>query len=163
MPWVGAMFSRVGVVSGTRGNFRHLLETGELVLVFPEGTPGIGKGFRKRYQLQQWRVGHAELALRHRAPVIPMALIGAEESWPQLARIDGFHLFGVPFMPLPLAPFPLPTHLHVYYGEPLVLHERYPPDEADDPEVAGAAAAEVKAAVAALIERGLREREGVFR
>ncbi len=163
MPWIGAMFSRVGVVNGTRGNVRHLLESGELVLVFPEGTPGIGKGFRKRYQLQEWRVGHVELALRHRVPVVPVAVIGAEESWAQVARIDRVHLFGAPFLPVPATPFPLPTHHHVYYGEPVRLYERYPPDDADDPAVANAAAAEVKAAVAALIERGLEEREGVFR
>jgi len=163
LPWVGAMFARVGVVSGTRGNFRHLLESGELALVFPEGTPGIGKGYKKRYQLQEWRVGHVELALRQRAPVVPVAVIGAEESWPQIARIDGVRAFGAPYLPIPATPFPLPTHHHVYYGQPLYLHERYPPDGADDPEVTDAAAAEVKAAVAALIERGLAERPGVFR
>ena len=57
--------------------------TARCVVIFPEGTTGVAKPFRDRYQLQDWRVGHVELAIRHRAPVVPAAIIGAEESWPQ--------------------------------------------------------------------------------
>lgn len=163
LPWLGTAFSRAGMVSGSRGNFRYLLDSGELVLVFPEGVPGISKGFKKRYQLQEWRVGHVELAIRHRAPVIPVAVIGAEESWIQIAKLEGFHLFGAPFLPVPLTPFPLPVRFHIYYGEPLALHERWTYDEALDPNVARAAADLVKGEVQALIERGLRQRKGWFR
>ncbi len=46
MPWFGTAMNRAGLVSGSRGNVRHLLEIGELVVVFPEGAPGIGKGFQ---------------------------------------------------------------------------------------------------------------------
>lgn len=161
MPWVGTVFSRIGVVAGSQGNFRHLLETGELVLVFPEGAPGIGKGWDKRYQLQDWRVGHAELALRHRVAVIPVAVVGAEEAWPELGRIDSFHVFGAPFLPIPATPLPLPVRFHVYYGEPLQLHDRFA--DPDDPSAVRDAAHAVKEAVEALIARGLSERKGLFR
>jgi 1-acyl-sn-glycerol-3-phosphate acyltransferase len=161
LPWVGTLMSRVGVVAGSAGNFRHLLENGELALVFPEGTPGIGKGFKNRYQLQEWRVGHAELALRHKVPVIPVAVIGAEEAWPGIARLDSFHAFGAPFLPIPATPLPMPARIHVHYGEPLVLHERF--SDADDPAAVRQAAALVKAAVQTLIAAGLAQRRGVFR
>lgn len=160
MPWVGTTFSRIGVVAGSAGNFRHLLESGELVLVFPEGAPGIGKGFRRRYQLQSWRVGHAELALRYRVPVIPVAVIGAEEAWPEIGRLDSFHAFGAPFLPIPATPLPLPVRLHVHYGEPLVLHERF--RDADDPGTVRDAARVVKHAVDALIAQGLSQRQGLW-
>lgn len=163
LPWIGTLFSRLGVVGGSRDTCRALLDSGELLLVFPEGTPGIGKGYAHRYELAEWRVGHAELAIQARVPVVPVAVIGAEESWPQIARFDGVHLFGAPWLPLPLLPFPLPARYHIYYGEPIALYERYAPADADIPEVAEAAAAEVKAAVAALIARGLEQRKGVFR
>lgn len=162
MPWLGTMFSRLGVVGGSRDTCRYLLERGELLLIFPEGTPGIGKGYAHRYELAPWRVGHVELAIRCRAPVIPVAVVGAEESWPQLARIDRFHAFGAPWLPVPLLPFPLPARFHIHYGEPIALHERYAPADADVPEIADAAAAEVKRAVAALIARGREMRKGVF-
>lgn len=160
MPWVGTGFSRVGVVAGSPGNFRHLLETGELVLVFPEGAPGIGKGFRKRYELQDWRVGHAELALRHRVPVIPVAVVGAEEAWPEIGRIDSFHPFGAPFLPIPATPLPLPVRFHVHYGQPLLLADRF--DDADDPAAVREASLVVKQAVQALISRGLARRKGLW-
>lgn len=161
MPWVGTVFSRIGVVTGSQGNFRHLLETGELVLVFPEGAPGIGKGWGKRYQLQDWRVGHAELALRHRVPVIPVGVVGAEEAWPELGRIDSFHVFGAPFLPIPATLLPMPVRFHVYYGEPLALHQRFA--DPDDPAAVRDAARAVKEAVESLIARGLSERRGLFR
>jgi 1-acyl-sn-glycerol-3-phosphate acyltransferase len=163
LPWVGALFTRLGMVGGARNNFRHLLENGELPLVFPEGVPGIKKGFGRRYQLQTWRVGHVEFAIRHRVPIVPTAVIGAEEAWPLIARIDRFHWFGAPFLPIPLVPLPLPVRCHVHYGEPIALHERYSTADADDPDATSAAADIVKQAVAALIARGRQQRKGLFR
>lgn len=163
LPFAGTLFARVGAVGGSRENVAHLLERGELLLIFPEGTVGIGKPFAKRYQLEHWRVGHVELAIRHRAPVVPVAVIGAEEQMPQIARITrGAQLFGAPYLPIPLTPLPLPVHYHVYYGAPIALAERYRPEDADRPEVLRDAAGEIRAAVAALLERGLDERQGIF-
>ena len=88
LPFVSSLFARTGAVSGARGTVRRLLADGELLGIFPEGTPGISKPFKDRYQLTRFRVGHAELAIRHRAPVIPVAVIGAEEQFLQLARLD---------------------------------------------------------------------------
>jgi 1-acyl-sn-glycerol-3-phosphate acyltransferase len=164
MPFVGTLFARCGMVGGMAGNLRALLESGELVMLFPEGVPGVAKPFSRRYQLQEWRVGHAELAIRHRAPVVPVAIIGAEEQMPQLGRIQALGpLLGVPHVPLPLTPFPLPVRYHVHYGEPLVLHEGLAPEDADDPAVVQRAALRVRDAVQMLIERGLRQRRGIFR
>lgn len=158
MPFIGTMFARAGVVSGTQTNVRRLLETGELIAIFPEGTTGPGKPFRERYHLQAWRVGHAELAIRYRAPVIPVAIIGAEESWPVLFHIRALRAFGAPFVPVPRSPLPLPVQIHIHYGAPIPLHQAYPPTAADDPEAVAAGAETVREAVVALVERGLAER-----
>lgn len=162
LPFMSTMFARAGVIGGARANLHRLLEDGEMLMVFPEGTPGIGKPKRDRYRLQEWRVGHAELAIRHRASIVPVAIVGAEEQWPQLTRLDGFHLFGAPFLPIPLIPFPLPVHYHIHYGRPIALHDSWPPEAADDPVAVHEGAARVKAAVAELIDAGLRGRSGVF-
>lgn len=162
MPFIGTLFARCGAVAGSRGNFARLLDAGELVCAFPEGVPGISKPIWKRYQLQQWRQGHCELAIRHRSPVVPVAILGSEESWPQVGHIDAVQLFGAPYLPVPLTPLPLPVSFHIYYGEPIPLHEEHPPEDGDDPQVVTAAAARVKDAVAALVRRGLDERKGWF-
>jgi 1-acyl-sn-glycerol-3-phosphate acyltransferase len=163
LPVIGTLFARNGVVAGSRGNVRQLLEAGNLMMIFPEGVPGIGKNFRDRYKLRPFRVGHAELAIRHRVPVIPVGIIGPEEQMPQIARIEGVNLFGVPYIPITLTPLPLPVRYHIHYGEPIPLHRDYRRNQADDPEVVAEAAARVQAACQALIDQGLRQRKGVFR
>jgi 1-acyl-sn-glycerol-3-phosphate acyltransferase len=163
LPSLSTLFARAGAIDGTRPSFRHLLEHEELIIVFPEGTPGIGKGFARRYQLQGWRVGHVEMAIRYRAPVVPVAVIGAEEAWPQLARLDGLAPFGAPYLPVPATPLPLPARFHLRYGPAIDLASDHPPSDADDPEALAAAAARVRAAVEALIAEGLAARQGVFR
>lgn len=157
LPFVSSLFARIGVVAGTRGNVERLLEAEELLMIFPEGAAGLAKPVRKRYQLASWRVGHAELALRHRAPVIPVAIIGAEEVWPLLARLDHLHPFGAPFLPVPATLLPLPVRIHIHYGAPLYLE-----GDADDPRQVAAAAQRVRGEVQRLLDRGLAERQGVF-
>jgi len=119
---------------------------------------GVAKPFRDRYQLQAWRVGHAELAIRHRVPVVPVAIIGAEESWPLLGRIDGVRAFGAPYLPIPVSPVPLPVRFHLHYGAPLELHHDLPVGAADDPRVVAAAAGRVRDAMVDLITHGRRAR-----
>ena len=63
-----------------------LLRKGELVGVFPEGFKGIGKGWKKRYQLQRFgRGGFVEMAMEVGCPIIPVAIVGAEEAYPMIA------------------------------------------------------------------------------
>jgi len=161
LPFVSVFFSRCGVVGGSRGNVRRLLERGELLMIFPEGTPGIGKPFKERYQLQHWRVGHCEMAIRHRVPVVPVGIVGAEEQMPQVARIP-VSAFGSPYIPVPATPLPLPVRYHIYYGEPIDMPGLYEPGDADDPDILSEAAERVRDAVDGLLQRGLSEREGVF-
>jgi 1-acyl-sn-glycerol-3-phosphate acyltransferase len=163
LPFIGTLFARVGVVAGSRQNVHHLLDHGELVMVFPEGTSGIGKPWRERHRLQGWTVGHAELAIRHRVPVIPTAIVGPDEQWPQLGRIRQLQLFGAPYLPVPLLPLPLPVRYHIRYGAPLQLHERLTPADADDPRAVQLAAGRVAFAVEQLLAESLQARAGLFR
>jgi 1-acyl-sn-glycerol-3-phosphate acyltransferase len=163
LPVVSTLFARCGVVGGSRGNARALLENGELLMIFPEGVPGISKRFSERYQLQEWRQGHCELAIRHSAPVVPVGIVGAEEQMPQIGRIPVPRGMALPHIPVPASLIPLPVRYHIHYGEALRFDREYRPDDADDPEVVHQAAERVKAAVQQLLERGLRERKGIFR
>jgi 1-acyl-sn-glycerol-3-phosphate acyltransferase len=162
LPFVGTLFSRCGMVSGTPANVHRLIERGELCLIFPEGLPAIGKPFRERYKLSGWRVGHVELALRHAVPVIPVAVIGSEEQWPQIARIERVRPFGAPYLPIPATPLPLPVHYHIHYGPPIDLHATMPASESNARAIEHAAAI-TRAAVERLITSGLSARKGVFR
>jgi 1-acyl-sn-glycerol-3-phosphate acyltransferase len=153
VPFTGSLFARVGVVSGTRANVSRLLGRGELIAIFPEGVTGPAKPFAKRYQLQDWRTGHAELAIRYQIPIIPVAIIGAELSFP-LWRSLPVRVLGIPYLPIPMTPVPLPVRFDIHYGPPVDLSRRYGACDADDPRCVAAAANLTRTAVADLIERG---------
>jgi 1-acyl-sn-glycerol-3-phosphate acyltransferase len=103
LPGVGTIWSRVGGVAAHPENaYRLLHDDHQLVLVFPEGTKGTGKLYRDRYKLHRFgRGGFVEIAMRSGVPVVPIAVVGAEESmpivWksPQLAK-----MLGIPYFPV---------------------------------------------------------------
>jgi 1-acyl-sn-glycerol-3-phosphate acyltransferase len=163
LPYLGTFFARGGMVGGSRGNARTLLNSGEMLMIFPEGVPGIVKPWSKRYQLQKFREGHAELAIRHQAPIVPVGVVGGEEQLPALfsSRRIG-KLFGLPVMPIPAVPIPLPVRYHLYYGDPIPVHEEFKPEHADDPQAVKEVAARVQEAVQRLVHQGLSERTGIF-
>ncbi len=97
---------RAGGVDMTFDNYSRLLERGDRVIHYPEGVPGIGKGFRRRYQLQRYSSSFVVMAARHRAPVFPVHIVNAEWVIPfnfMLPWLDRTvrKLFGVPFLPIP--------------------------------------------------------------
>lgn len=128
VPFVSSLFTRIGAMVGDPNNCRELLEHDQSVLVFPEGVRGSGKLFKDRYQLQRFGTGFMRLALETKTPIVPVAVIGTEETYPSvynfeaLAKAIGAPYFPVtPFFPLlgPLGLIPLPSKVTVRFGEPL--------------------------------------------
>jgi len=102
-PWLGTMWARSGGVTAHPDNARRLLaEQGQLVLVFPEGTKGPSKTFGDRYQLRRFgRGGFVEIAMRAGVPIIPIAVVGAEESMPIVFRLPAVaKALGLPYLPI---------------------------------------------------------------
>jgi 1-acyl-sn-glycerol-3-phosphate acyltransferase len=103
LPVVGTLWSRTGGVPAHPDNaYRLLREQKQLVLVFPEGSKGPGKNFSQRYQLRRFgRGGFVEIAMRAGVPVIPVAVVGAEESMPTLYNLAGLaKATGLPYFPI---------------------------------------------------------------
>ncbi|OGQ92328.1 MAG: hypothetical protein A2284_01440 [Deltaproteobacteria bacterium RIFOXYA12_FULL_61_11] len=171
LPFVNTFFYRAGQVVGARRNFVDLLERDEAVIVFPEGAKGTGKRWHNRYRLLRFNVGFVELALQYRAPIVPVAVIGAEEQAPMLhnlkplAKLMGFPYFPItPFFPW-LGPFgmlPLPVRYHLYYGKPIDFYRDYPPETVKDPATVRMLADKVQLAVQGLVDEGLRRRTSIF-
>ncbi|NOY28378.1 MAG: acyltransferase family protein [Oligoflexia bacterium] len=164
LPFIGTLFARNGMVGGSRGNARALLESGELLMIFPEGTPGIVKPWSERYKLRPFRVGFVEMAIRHSAPVVPCAVVGAEEQMPQLTTSHRLGKpFGIPEVPIPAVPIPLPVRYHLHWGPPIPLDRETTPDQADDSAIVHQAAARIQDAVQGLVDKGLKQRRGIFK
>ena len=103
MPVVGTLWARGGGVAADPENaYRLLREQKQLALVFPEGSKGPGKTYAERYQLRRFgRGGFVEIAMRSGVPIIPIAVVGAEESMPILAKNGTLaKMFGLPYFPL---------------------------------------------------------------
>ena len=169
LPYVGVFMQRTGQVPGTTRNFADLLRQDEMILVFPEGTRAIVKPYRERYRLKKFNVGFIELAIEHEAPIVPVAVVGAEEQAPilfgskSLGKKVGMPIFPItPTVPWlgPLGLIPYPSRYHIAYGEPLWLHREYPREAAKDPGVLTALAQKVQDRVQAMIDVGLEVRDG---
>lgn len=103
VPVVGTMWSRLGGLPAHPDNaYRLLREQDQLVLVFPEGTKGPAKTFNERYKLRRFgRGGFVEIAMRAGVPVVPIAVVGAEESMPILLRLPSIaKAVGLPYVPI---------------------------------------------------------------
>ncbi|MGH9042554.1 MAG: lysophospholipid acyltransferase family protein [Acidimicrobiia bacterium] len=103
VPVVGTLWSRSGGVAAHPDNAQRLLhDEGQLVLVFPEGVKGPSKLYKDRYRLKRFgRGGFVETAMRAGVPIIPVAVVGAEESMPILARSNTVaKTLGLPYAPL---------------------------------------------------------------
>ncbi|MGH9118405.1 MAG: lysophospholipid acyltransferase family protein [Acidimicrobiales bacterium] len=104
LPYVGVGWARLGGVPAHRDNaYRLLREQQQLALVFPEGTKGTGKLYRDRYRLRRFgRGGFVEIAMRAGVPIVPIAVVGAEEAMPILARAPAgiAQKLGLPYLPL---------------------------------------------------------------
>ena len=102
LPVAGTLWSRGGGVTAHPDNAHRLLhDEGQLALVFPEGVKGPSKLYRDRYQLKRFgRGGFVETAMRAGVPIVPIAVVGAEESMPILARSGRLaKLLKVPYVP----------------------------------------------------------------
>jgi len=161
LPFVSTFMARCGQIVGTPENCRRLLAADECLLVFPEGTRGLGKPFSERYRLQAFGHGFMRMALESDAPIVPVGVVGAEEQAPQVLDVKPLaKLLGFPYLPITptLFPLPLPVRYHLHFGEPM----RFTGSPDDEDAVLEEKVAKVKSAVAGLLARGLEQREHVF-
>src|SRR5205814_744547 len=143
-PLLSALARKSGHIPAAPANADALLRAGELVGVFPEGFKGIGKPFAERYQLRRFgRGGFAATAIRARVPLIPCAIVGAEEIYPMLGNAKPLaDLLKLPYFPItplfpwlgPLGTVPLPSRWIIEFCPP-VPSGGYPPDAEADPAV----------------------------
>lgn len=164
IPFLGTFFRKLGQIPGTRGNFDGLVREGHLVGVFPEGADALGKPADRRYELFPFSHGHVELAARHRVPVVPFGLVGAEEQQTMIRDVKPLaRLLKLPFFPITttfplLGPFgllPKPVRYYIHYGEPIVVD----PLVLESVDARQREVDRVRTRVAALVEDGLRHRE----
>lgn len=143
-PFLGDLARRAGHTLACHADAERLLSSGEVVGVWPEGFKGIGKPFAERYRLQRFgRGGFVSAAIRTQTPIIPAAIVGAEEIYPMVANASVLaRMLGLPYFPItptfpalgPLGLVPLPSKWLIHFDEPIST-DHLPPGAADDPAV----------------------------
>ena len=171
MPFIGPLARKTGNAVAHDDDAQELLRRGELLGVFPEGYKGVGKGWRERYKLQRFgRGGFVELALRMRVPVIPVAIVGAEEAYPMIANAKWLaRAFGFPYFPItptwpllgPLGAIPLPSRWVIEFGEPIPMDD-YPDAAADDAMLVFDLSDRIRDTIQQMLYRNLSKRGGAF-
>lgn len=142
LPFLGHLSRKSGHTLACREDADRLLRKGEIVGVFPEGFKGVGKPFSERYRLQRFgRGGFVASAIRAGVPIVPCAIVGAEEIYPKIGDLPALaRVLGLPYLPItpffpwlgPLGLVPLPSKWIIEFGEP-VRTDEYEPAAADDP------------------------------
>lgn len=127
-----------GAIDQTYINFDRIISRGGRVIYYPEGIPGIGKGFNRRYQLQPFQPSFIKLAARYDTPVLPVYGINAE--WINPASLTfrwldhlGYKIAGIPFVPVPLILlagifpfffyFSFPSNMKFIIGKPISIRQ----------------------------------------
>lgn len=128
-PFLGVTMNRLGGVRACPENANRLLSQDEIIAVFPEGVKGLGKLYDERYQLTRFgRGGFVRVAAENDTPIIPCAIVGAEEIYPILWKSDMLaKSFNVPYLPVtptfpllgPLGLIPLPSQWVIAFGKPI--------------------------------------------
>lgn len=159
-PYIGLFSQRLGGVRASRETAVRLLRQGVAVVTFPEGNRGIRRLYRDRYRLERFgRGGFVRIAIREGVPVVPVAMVGPEESAALLARVNlASSQLSVPFIPVTptfplLGPFgimPLPRRWHIRFGSPISFDQE--PGAADDQVLVSRLGNDVRARVQEMLD-----------
>ena len=140
IPFVSTWLKRLGAVRASQENALGLLKDGEVVAAFPEGLKGYAKPPAQWYRVQRLgRGGIVHLSLQAKVPILPCAIVGAEEATPSLRRLEAMErLFGLPYFPItpafpwlgPVGLLPAPTRLSIDIGPAFLTgHETARPED----------------------------------
>lgn len=171
MPVVGEYARKSGSTLACAADAQRLLDGGHLVGVWPEGFKGTGKPFSERYKLQRFgRGGFVSAALKAKVPIIPTAIVGAEETYPMIGDARTLaRILGLPYAPItptwpwlgPLGLVPLPSKWIIKFGEPIYTDE-FDDGAAEDPMLVFNLTDEVRETIQQQLYRLLVQRRSVF-
>lgn len=172
-PGIGMLANKIGLVAAHPANAQRLLrDEGRLALVFPEGQKGTRKLYWQRYRLRRFgRGGYVRTALRARVPIVPIAVVGAEEAMPIFAHVPLLQrLTGLIYFPINHA-FPhfgpaaagmyLPAKLRIRFLEPIEV-EGYAPEDAEDLQLVQSLSERIRGRIQRELDAMLATRRSVW-
>jgi 1-acyl-sn-glycerol-3-phosphate acyltransferase len=166
-PFFSMLIPKIGCVAAHPANVHRLLyDEQKLVLVFPEGRKGTEKVFHERYRLRRFgRGGFVTAAMRAKAKLVPVCVVGAEEAAPIFAQVNFMkRLTGLLYFPItPTFPWLGPLGMLGYLPAKFRVRFLEPIDTAElgaDPDSDKALVQTISQEVRARIQENLHEMVG---
>ncbi|MEM7371320.1 MAG: 1-acyl-sn-glycerol-3-phosphate acyltransferase [Bacteroidota bacterium] len=121
------LWKKVGAIDATGLNFETMMHYPDAhLLIYPEGVPGIGKGFNRKYQLQQFSTSMIRMAIKFDTEILGVSCINGEYINPfsytskRLNRL--VNKLGIPYLPVAIqTPLLLLQPWLFYYAFPAKL------------------------------------------
>ena len=171
LPFATEFMNAVGQVRACQENAERLLRQEQLVGVFPEGIKGMAKGFKDRYNLARFgRGGVIRLAIRTGSPIVPCAVVGAEEIYIVLGYANWLgKMFGMPLLPItatfpwlgPLGLVPMPTKWNIQFGE-IIRYDEYDESALKDNVIINRLNRQLRATIQEMLDSMLKKRRSLF-
>ena len=151
---------KLGFIKATYENGVRCLNKNNLVLIFPEGESGNFKPTIEAYQLQEFRRGFVRMALETQSPLIPIIVIGAEESHINLKQLSVSRWIKGLTIPLPLNLIPLPSKWKIVFLPPIYLP--YSAEQVNDVDLVRELAEDIQERMQDNLSRLLEQRKQIF-
>lgn len=172
-PGVSMLTNKIGVVPAHPANAQRLLfDERSLALVFPEGLKATRKLYWQRYRLRRFgRGGFVRTAMRAGVPIVPIAVVGAEDAMPIFAhvplmqRLTGLIYFPVnhafPHFGLAAGLLYLPAKFKIRFLEPIDM-SGYDEDDMQDLALVQGIAEDVRARIQTEVDSLVSARTSVW-
>jgi 1-acyl-sn-glycerol-3-phosphate acyltransferase len=160
-PNIRILAKKMGLEEADKDAGERLLKEGRCVMIFPEGAAGNFKPTADRYKLQEFRRGFVRMAMATKAPIIPVVVIGAEETNINLSSISLTKVLKGTIIPIPLNVLPLPAKWKIIFL-PKISMNKYSRKDAANSELVHQIAEDVRQMIQARINEELAKREWIY-
>lgn len=151
---------KMGFTEATYENGLNALKKGNAIVLFPEGEHGNFKPTTERYQLQEFKRGFVRMALEAQCPIVPVVILGAEETHINLKKLKFTKFLRGSVIPLPLNIIPLPAKWRIQFLKPITLP--YKADKVNDNELVHEIAQDLQEQMQQAVEAALNDRGNPF-
>lgn len=102
---VPKLWLRAGGIPASTLNFETMMQYEKTNLfVYPEGVPGIGKGFNNKYKIQRFAISFIRMSVKYKTDIFPIACVNGEYINPYSYSFDFINRFTDKYLKFPFLP-----------------------------------------------------------
>ena len=146
---------KLGFMEATFSNGLAALRKNNFLMLFPEAEEGNFKPINEKYRLKEFRKGFVKMAARTGATVVPVIIVGAEETHINIGQIKIFNQL----LPMPVNVLPLPAKWKIKFLKPIQFDSGLVSDDSVKVEKA---AAKVRLEMQAQLKQELAKRKFIY-